>query len=186
MMASKNNHKKSQSIPRSNNKTSRKEPEAKSPSEPANRSQVLTIVGIGASAGDLSALRSFFEVVALDAGMAFKDELQFVNEDLQTVNNDMKNKLEELTHTHQEPENLADTSEIGTLFIARELGIQHFTAGVNVLINLEKTTNPEIPKGGLMRLRHRLNLMSCNLRVPSQLGIGTQVTLEIQPNRGHA
>ena len=185
MMASKNNKIKSHSIPRSNNKTSKKEPEAKSPSEPANRSQALTIVGIRASAGDLSALRSFFEVVAPNAGMAFKDELLSVNEALRTANNDMKNKLEELSYAHQEPKNLIGASEIGTLFLDREMRIQHVTAGVNHIISSKKTTVQDMATGGLMRLHDRLNLMGCNLRVLSQPGKGIQVTLEIQPDRGY-
>jgi two-component system, chemotaxis family, CheB/CheR fusion protein len=71
MMASKNNNKKSQSPPRSNNKTRKKEPEAKAPAEPTDRSGGITIVGIGASAGGLQALYSFFDTLAPDTGMAF-------------------------------------------------------------------------------------------------------------------
>jgi len=65
-----------------------------------------------------------------------KEELQSVNEELQTVNNDMKNKLEELSQAHQELENLMGATEIGTLFLDRELRIQRFTAGVNDIINI--------------------------------------------------
>ncbi len=65
-----------------------------------------------------------------------KEELQSINEELHTVNNDMKNKLEELSHAHQELENLMGATEIGTLFLDRELRIQRFTAGVNAIINI--------------------------------------------------
>jgi two-component system CheB/CheR fusion protein len=65
-----------------------------------------------------------------------KEELQSINEELQTVNNDMKLKLEELAHAHQELENLLGATEIGTLFLDRELRIQRFTAGVNDVINI--------------------------------------------------
>ena len=45
--------------------------EAKKPAEPTNRPQGLTVVGIGASAGGLSALNSFFDALSPDTGMAF-------------------------------------------------------------------------------------------------------------------
>ncbi len=45
--------------------------EAKSPVEPSNRKQGLTVVGIGASAGGLEALRAFFSALSPDIGMAF-------------------------------------------------------------------------------------------------------------------
>src|SRR5690242_12451851 len=45
--------------------------EAKKPTEPTNRTQGLTVVGIGASAGGLSALSAFFDALSPDTGMAF-------------------------------------------------------------------------------------------------------------------
>ena len=45
--------------------------EAKAPAEPANRKQGLTVVGIGASAGGLNALRAFFSTLSPMTGMAF-------------------------------------------------------------------------------------------------------------------
>jgi two-component system, chemotaxis family, CheB/CheR fusion protein len=68
-----------------------------------------------------------------------KEELQSINEELQTVNNDMKAKLEGLASAHQELENLMGATEIGTLFLDRELRIQRFTAGVNDVINILPT-----------------------------------------------
>jgi two-component system CheB/CheR fusion protein len=65
-----------------------------------------------------------------------KEELQSINEELQTVNNDLKNKVDELSEAHQELEDLLGATEIGTLFLDRELRIQRFTAGVNEVINI--------------------------------------------------
>ena len=45
--------------------------EAKQHVEPTNRSKGMTVVGIGASAGGLNALNSFFEALSPDTGMAF-------------------------------------------------------------------------------------------------------------------
>ena len=65
-----------------------------------------------------------------------KEELQSINEELQTVNNDMKLKLDELASAQQELENLLGATEIGTLFLDRELRIRRFTAGVQNVINI--------------------------------------------------
>jgi len=65
-----------------------------------------------------------------------KEELQSINEELQTVNNDMKQKLDELASAQQELENLMGATEIGTLFLDRELRIRRFTAGVQNVINI--------------------------------------------------
>jgi len=65
-----------------------------------------------------------------------KEELQSVNEELQTVNSDMRSKLEELARAHAELENLLGATEIGVLFLDRELCIQRFTAGMNNLFNI--------------------------------------------------
>jgi two-component system CheB/CheR fusion protein len=65
-----------------------------------------------------------------------KEELQSINEELHIVNNEMKLKLDELAHAHQELESIMGATEIGTLFLDRELRIQRFTAGVNDVINI--------------------------------------------------
>jgi two-component system, chemotaxis family, CheB/CheR fusion protein len=85
-----------------------------------------------------------------------KEELQSVNEELQTVNNDMKNKLDEISQAPQELENLMGATEIGTLFLDRELRIQRFTAGVNDIINILPTDRGR-PIG---HLTHRLRYHS--------------------------
>ena len=67
-MVSKND-KKSERSPKTTKQT--RKTEAKSPAQPSNKDLGLTIVGIGASAGGLEALRSFFNALPGDTGMAF-------------------------------------------------------------------------------------------------------------------
>ena len=69
-MPSKVNHKKPNPSPKRTAKKPKKI-EAKAPVEPSNRENGLTIVGIGASAGGLEALRSFFGALPVDTGMGF-------------------------------------------------------------------------------------------------------------------
>src|SRR6266508_4576330 len=70
MVTRKNNGKASESS-KPARKTQKQDPEAKDPAEPSNRENGLTVVGIGASAGGLTALRSFFDALSPDTGMAF-------------------------------------------------------------------------------------------------------------------
>jgi two-component system, chemotaxis family, CheB/CheR fusion protein len=65
-----------------------------------------------------------------------KEELQSLNEELQTVNIDMRSKLQELARAHEELETVLGATEIGILFLDRELRIQRFTAGMSNLFNI--------------------------------------------------
>ncbi len=72
-MASKDNPKSKRTNSDQSAKTQKKTKriEAKAPVEPENRAGGLRIVGIGASAGGLEALQSFFDALPAETGMAF-------------------------------------------------------------------------------------------------------------------
>lgn len=65
-----------------------------------------------------------------------KEELQSINEELQTVNAELKSKLGIISSAHNDLQNLTASSEIGTLFLDRDLRIRMFTPPVADLINL--------------------------------------------------
>jgi PAS domain S-box-containing protein len=65
-----------------------------------------------------------------------KEELQSVNEEIQTVNNELKTKLEEISRAHSDLENLMSATEIGTLFLDREMRIQRFTPEMQKIFNI--------------------------------------------------
>jgi len=65
-----------------------------------------------------------------------KEELQSVNEELITVNQEMKHKVEELSQTNNDLQNLMASTNIGTIFIDRELRIKFYTPSAQVLFNL--------------------------------------------------
>ena len=69
-MATRNNQK-SQRSPKTAKRTRKPDPAAPTPAEPSNQPRGLTVVGIGASAGGLSALQSFFSALPSDTGAAF-------------------------------------------------------------------------------------------------------------------
>jgi len=65
-----------------------------------------------------------------------KEELQSVNEELITVNQETKHKVEELSQTNNDLQNLMASTEIGTIFVDRELRIKFYTPSAQVLFNL--------------------------------------------------
>ena len=65
-----------------------------------------------------------------------KEELQSMNEELQTVNAELKGKLENISSAHSDLQNLTMATEIGTLFLDRELKIRMFTPPVATLFNI--------------------------------------------------
>ena len=65
-----------------------------------------------------------------------KEELQSVNEELTTVNYELKANVEELSKTNADLNNLMASTDIGTIFLDRELLIQRFTPSAQKIFNL--------------------------------------------------
>ena len=67
-----------------------------------------------------------------------KEELQSVNEELVTVNAEHQNKIEELTQTSNDMNNLLASTEIATIFLDGELRIKRFTPEAQKMIKLSQ------------------------------------------------
>ena len=65
-----------------------------------------------------------------------KEELQSVNEELITVNQELKNKVDEISRVNADLQNLMASSDIGTVFLDRELRIKRYTPRVEGIFNL--------------------------------------------------
>lgn len=65
-----------------------------------------------------------------------KEELQSVNEELTTVNHELKSSVEELSHANADLNNLMASTDIGTIFLDRQLRIQRFTPSAQEIFNL--------------------------------------------------
>lgn len=65
-----------------------------------------------------------------------KEELQSMNEELHTVNSALKDKLENISTAHSDLRNLTAATEIGTLFLDKQLRIRMFTPPVAELFNV--------------------------------------------------
>jgi two-component system, chemotaxis family, CheB/CheR fusion protein len=64
------------------------------------------------------------------------EELHSVNEELYTVNSEYQSKIEELTELNNDIDNLLRSTDIGVVFLDRELKIRKFTPAAIVAINL--------------------------------------------------
>lgn len=64
------------------------------------------------------------------------EELHSVNEELYTVNAEHKQKIEELTQLTNDMDNLLKSTDIGTVFLDRELRIRMFTPAISAAFNI--------------------------------------------------
>lgn len=67
------------------------------------------------------------------------EELQSVNEELITVNSEYQKKIEELSELNTDMNNLLSSTDIGTVFLDRDLLVRKFTPAVTRQVNLIKS-----------------------------------------------
>jgi two-component system CheB/CheR fusion protein len=65
-----------------------------------------------------------------------KEELQSINEELTTVNQELKIKIEELGHSNDDFKNLMNSTQIGTVFLDKNLNVKLFTPRARDIFNL--------------------------------------------------
>jgi len=68
-----------------------------------------------------------------------KEELQSVNEELTTTNNELGIKVDELDKVNSQLKNLFVATEIGTIFLDKDLRIFNFTPSISIIIGLIKS-----------------------------------------------
>jgi two-component system CheB/CheR fusion protein len=65
-----------------------------------------------------------------------REELQSINEELTTVNQELKSKVEEVSRANSDLQNLISSTDIGTIFLDRDLLIKRYTPSAVPLFNL--------------------------------------------------
>jgi two-component system, chemotaxis family, CheB/CheR fusion protein len=65
-----------------------------------------------------------------------KEELQSVNEELTTLNHELKDKIDEVSRANSDLQNLITSTELGVLFLDRELNVKRFTPRAQDLFNV--------------------------------------------------
>ena len=68
-----------------------------------------------------------------------REELQSLNEELLTVNNELQTKIEQLSQAGDDMNNLLSGTNIGTIFVDRQMNIKRFTAAATQISNFIKT-----------------------------------------------
>jgi two-component system CheB/CheR fusion protein len=68
-----------------------------------------------------------------------KEELQSINEELTTVNHELKSNVEELSRANSDLQNLMSATDLGIIFLDRDLRIKRFTPRVQELFNVLPT-----------------------------------------------
>ena len=65
-----------------------------------------------------------------------QEELQSVNEELKTTNEQLESKVEELSRAHSDLENLMEATEVGIIFVDRDLCVKRFTTAATDIFSL--------------------------------------------------
>ena len=68
-----------------------------------------------------------------------KEELQSVNEELTTLNLELRHKVDEVSQANNDLQNLIASTQIGTMFLDRQLRIKRYTPSVDGIFNLLPT-----------------------------------------------
>ena len=68
-----------------------------------------------------------------------REELQSLNEELLTVNNELQTKIEQLSQASDDMNNLLSGTNIGTIFVDRQMNIKRFTAAATQISNFINT-----------------------------------------------
>jgi two-component system, chemotaxis family, CheB/CheR fusion protein len=110
-----------------------------------------------------------------------REELQSTNEELTTVNQEYRIVIAELNEVNADLRNLIDATDIGTVFLDRDLRVRRFTPAITTLINLA----PQDRGRPLADLTHRLRtptLLEDAAKVLSTLGT---ITKEVESEDGN-
>lgn len=111
---------------------------------------------------------------------ASKEELQSINEELRTVNQEHRIRNEELANVNSDLINLIDSTDIGTLFLDRELRIRRFTPPVAQVFNFVST---DIGRP-LSDVTHRLDYPDLRDDVRTVLSTLTHMEREVKTGDG--
>ncbi|MEM6399745.1 MAG: chemotaxis protein CheB [Cyanobacteria bacterium P01_D01_bin.116] len=107
------------------------------------------------------------------------EELHSVNEELHTVNSQYQFKIQELTELNSDIENLLRTTDIGVVFLDRELKIRKFTPAATAAINLVEA---DINRP-LEHLSHNMDCADFNLLLEEVIANEQSIEREVKLNK---
>jgi len=110
------------------------------------------------------------------------EELNSVNEELHTVNTEYQSKIRELHELNEDMNHLLASTDIGTVFLDRELNIRRFTPGID---KAYKLTASDVGRS-IEDFSHRLDMPDMNERFRDVLLSGHTFEREVRDSREHA
>ncbi|MEZ5402201.1 MAG: chemotaxis protein CheB [Bryobacteraceae bacterium] len=108
------------------------------------------------------------------------EELHSVNEELCTVNDEFKIKIEELTELTHDMENLLGSTDVGVIFLDRDLRIRRFTPAIAQSFNL---MNQDIGRP-IDHISHRLQYDALLDDIRTVMRTNSPVEVETRDQRG--
>jgi two-component system, chemotaxis family, CheB/CheR fusion protein len=109
-----------------------------------------------------------------------KEELHSLNEELQTLNHELKAKLEEVSHARADVENVIAATEVGILFLDRNLCIKRFTPRIGEYFSI-KARDHDRPIGDVT---HSLDYMTLEADARRVLAEGKTIEREATSREG--
>lgn len=109
------------------------------------------------------------------------EELHSVNEELYSVNAEYQRKIDELTEMTDDMENLFRATDVGTIFLDKDLRIRKFTPKIAELFEIL----PQDVGRRVDTFSHHLAHKDLATDLRSVLETGARVEKQVQDNRGH-
>jgi two-component system, chemotaxis family, CheB/CheR fusion protein len=81
-----------------------------------------------------------------------KEKLQALNEELSAINQELKDKVDEVSRSHSDLQNLFSATDIGTIFLDREMRLKRYTPNIQKIFNVI----PSDMGRPLMHITHKL------------------------------
>jgi two-component system, chemotaxis family, CheB/CheR fusion protein len=109
-----------------------------------------------------------------------REEIQSINEELTTINQEHQSTIEELKRTNEDLQNLIESTEIGTIFLDRDMRIRRFTPAVSSLFNFVPTDQGR----PLSHITHHLTHDTLMEDVAAVLSSLTRIEREVESDTG--
>lgn len=110
------------------------------------------------------------------------EELQSVNEELYTVNAEYQRKISELTELTNDMDNLLSSTDVGTIFLDRQLRIRRFTPQIAEAFNLL----PQDVGRAIHTFAHNIEHPELTADLEKVLESGQPIEREVRDRRAHA
>nr|MDJ0701842.1 PAS domain S-box protein [Leptolyngbyaceae cyanobacterium MO_188.B28] len=106
------------------------------------------------------------------------EELQSVNEELHTVNGEYQSKIEELTELNNDIDNLLASTDIGVIFLDRELRVRRFTPAATRVFSV---VHSDVGRP-ITHLNHHLDINNLHHQLKEVLAANQSLEREVKLN----